>query len=87
MARYREHAHTLAWLAARAKPRRRITEFQNRKLRFLADFAYHNVGFYREFFDAAGVRPDQVQCAADLARLPVISKAQLRERRIGEIIC
>jgi phenylacetate-CoA ligase len=39
--------------------------------------AYENVAFYRDLYDAHGVRPDDVAGAADLAALPLVSKGDL----------
>jgi phenylacetate-CoA ligase len=44
------------------------------------------VPFYRELFDRSGVRPDEIRTAADLARLPVVSKRDFLTRPIEELI-
>ncbi|MFE0036270.1 phenylacetate--CoA ligase PaaK [Streptomyces sp. NPDC059015] len=41
--------------------------------------AYDNVGFYREAFDKAGLRPEDCRSLADLARFPFTTKADLRD--------
>lgn len=41
--------------------------------------AYNEVPFYRSWLDAAGVRPEDIRSAADLSRIPVVTKAALRE--------
>ncbi|MEV4505025.1 phenylacetate--CoA ligase PaaK [Streptomyces klenkii] len=41
--------------------------------------AYEHVPFYRQAFDAAGIRPGDCRSLADLARLPFTTKADLRE--------
>ena len=43
------------------------------------DFAYHRVAFYRDWFNAAGVRPEDIHKAADLAALPLLAKSHLRD--------
>ncbi len=42
--------------------------------------AYANSPHYREAFDAAGVKPDDLETLADLARFPFTTKADLRAR-------
>jgi phenylacetate-CoA ligase len=83
----REHLHTLSRL--RSHPRRsraEIEAFRDRKLRFLVEHAWSSVPFYREKLEAAGVRPDQVRTAADVARLPLTTKAERRERDPRELM-
>lgn len=41
--------------------------------------AYDNVGFYRESFDKAGLRPEDCRSLEDLARFPFTAKADLRD--------
>ncbi|HUG81788.1 MAG TPA: hypothetical protein VML01_08995, partial [Bryobacterales bacterium] len=66
--------------------REALLDFQNRKLRLLIAHAYANVPFYRRRFDEAGVHPDEIQTAADLARLPVVTKAELRNQPLSGIV-
>jgi phenylacetate-CoA ligase len=40
--------------------------------------AYENVAFYRELFDRHGVRPGQIRGVADIGRIPVVTKQDLR---------
>jgi len=76
-----EHSHTLAnmWRHLRG-PRERLERFRDRKLLFLVAHAYEHVPYYRRLFERAGVHPSDIRCVADLARLPISSKADLRER-------
>src|SRR6476646_8723228 len=48
------------------------------RLRWSLGHAYAHVPHYRKAFDAAGVRPDEVDSLADLARFPFTAKADLR---------
>lgn len=82
-----EHVHTLARLWRHpGESCERIGDFQSRKLRFLVEHAYGRVAYYRQLFEKAGVRPADIRCAADLAQLPVSSKADLRERRLSDLV-
>ena len=49
------------------------------RLRWTVRHAYQHVPHYRAAFDARGIRPEDVRELADLGRLPLTSKADLRE--------
>ena len=49
------------------------------KLRTIVGHAMAHVPFYRERFQEAGVRPEALRSPDDLARLPIIRKADLRD--------
>ena len=55
-----------------------IRDVQLARLKWSLRQAYENVGHYRQVFDAAGVRPDDLNSLADLARFPFTAKADLR---------
>jgi phenylacetate-CoA ligase len=57
----------------------KIQVCQNDRLRKLIDHAYANVPFYKELFDQYGVRPTQIQDTSDLAKLPILSKKDIRD--------
>ena len=48
------------------------------RLQALLAHAYARVPFYRQRFDAVGVRPDDIRSLGDLQRLPVLTKDDLR---------
>jgi phenylacetate-CoA ligase len=52
---------------------------QEEKLRRLIRHAYHHVGYYRERMDALGLKPEDILGLADLAKLPLLGKADVRE--------
>jgi phenylacetate-CoA ligase len=56
-----------------------LEALQRRRLADLAARVHARVPFYREAFDRAGVRPDQVRSLDDLRRLPFTRKADLRD--------
>ncbi|HEV2280812.1 MAG TPA: phenylacetate--CoA ligase [bacterium] len=56
-----------------------LEALQRRRLADLAARVHATVPFYREAFDRAGVRPDQVRTLDDLRRLPFTRKADLRD--------
>ncbi|MGH7802523.1 MAG: phenylacetate--CoA ligase family protein [Thermodesulfobacteriota bacterium] len=60
--------------------------FQNRKLRHLVANAYANVTHYREIFDGAGLKPEDIQTVEDLHLIPLTSKDDLRMRPVEETL-
>jgi phenylacetate-CoA ligase len=50
---------------------------QGRMLRQMVSHAYRNVPFYRQGFEAAGVKPGDIRSVDDLDKLPVIDKNQV----------
>src|SRR5512137_2890356 len=56
-----------------------LASLQLARLQWTVRHAYDNVAHYRRKFDAAGVRPEDVRTLADLAKLPLTTKADLRE--------
>ena len=56
-----------------------LAALQLERLQATLRHAYDHVEHYRRKFDAAGVRPEDCQSLADLARFPFTTKADLRE--------
>ncbi|MDE2305080.1 MAG: phenylacetate--CoA ligase [Gammaproteobacteria bacterium] len=56
-----------------------LRALQLRRLRWSLEHAYEHVAHYRRSFDAAGVHPADLRDLADLARFPLMGKAELRE--------
>ncbi|WP_369381692.1 phenylacetate--CoA ligase PaaK [Streptomyces sp. cg36] len=65
--------------AAERLDRAELAALQLDRLRGSLRHAYENVGFYREAFDKAGIRPQDCRSLADLARFPFTTKADLRD--------
>ncbi len=55
-----------------------LADLRRRKLRWLVRHAYATVPYYRRLFDRAGVDPSTVRDEADLACLPITTKADLQ---------
>ena len=53
---------------------------QNKCLRNVVKRAYDSVPFYRQKFDAVGVKPEQIKTIEDLSKLPLVSKSEIRQR-------
>ena len=61
------------WLAPDA-----IEALRWRKLKALLDYCYREVPYYRRRWDEAGLPPERIGSLADFARLPVLTKADIR---------
>ena len=57
----------------------KLREFQNARLRKLIVHVYYNVPFYREIFDRLNLTPEDIQTVADLKKLPILDKSDIRE--------
>ncbi len=71
------HYHRLKqtqWLTAD-----QLRQLQNLKLRRLIHHAYHHVNYYREHMDQRGLKPSDIQTAADLSKLPLLDKTTIRQ--------
>lgn len=58
---------------------REIADFQNMQIRRIVRLAYETVPFYRDSFRRAGLNPDNIGTVEDLAKLPILTKTQVRE--------
>ena len=56
-----------------------IKHLQTKKLSALIDHAYHNVPYYRQVFDNLHLKPEDIQEPADLQKLPLLSKQDVRQ--------
>ena len=59
-------------------PAERIEELQSEKLRRLIRHAYENVPYYRKVMDERGINPLDIRSAADLSRMPVLTREMAR---------
>lgn len=63
-----------------------LRRYQEKRLRLLLRHACNNVPFYQRHFRTAGVHLDEIQGLSDLAKLPLVTKADLREALPGELL-
>ncbi len=63
-----------------------ISACTNRLLAQHVQYCYEHSRFYRQRFNVAGLRPQDIRCVADLCRLPVTTKADLAEHG-SELLC
>ena len=58
---------------------------RDRKLEEIVSHAYRSVPYYRKLFDRLGLKESDVRCAADLVKLPVLTKHDIKQH-FGELI-
>jgi phenylacetate-CoA ligase len=68
-----EELKRLQWL-----PSQRLEERQLAKLKSLLNHAYANVPIYRKKFREAEILPEEIRTAQDFARIPIVTKEELR---------
>ena len=56
-----------------------LSALQLKKLRALLEHAYENVPYYFQLFKKANLKPSDIKTLSDLEKLPVTTKADLRE--------
>lgn len=65
-------------------PLEQIHELQERKLRRQLVYNFQNSIFYRRKFDQFGIRPEDIRSLDDLAKLPFITKEELRDSQLEQ---
>jgi phenylacetate-CoA ligase len=60
--------------------KQQIIDWQNQQLRAFVRHAYEHTVYYKEVFDQLNLTPDDIQCAEDLKKLPVLTKDIVRAR-------
>ena len=60
-------------------PRQELEELQLERLKALVKRVYEKIPFYRESFDKAGVKPEDITSLSDLARFPFTVKQDMRD--------
>jgi phenylacetate-CoA ligase len=60
-------------------PRAELERMQAERLRKTVERVYHNVPFYRQKFDQAGVKPEDIKTVKDVQKLPFTTKQDLRD--------
>ncbi len=65
--------------AMETMPRPEIEKLQSERLRQLVGRVYERVPFYKQKFDALGLKPDHIKGIEDLPRLPFTEKTNLRD--------
>jgi len=63
-----------------------IERFQNRKLRQIVSHAYENVPYYTSLFDRNGLSPSDIRTVADLQRIPITRKSEIRGLPLDQLL-
>lgn len=58
--------------------REELKKLQLERLKKVVKYAYENVDFYRNLYDEAGVKPEDIETLDDIQKLPFITKDDLR---------
>lgn len=66
-------------LDSQYKSREELEKLQWKKLKKILSHAYENVPFYREKWDKAKVKPDDIKTPSDMRYLPITTKNELKE--------
>ena len=64
---------------AETMPVNEIKKLQEYKLIHQVRYVYENVEYYRNLMDEKGVKPEDITCLEDISKLPMLSKADLRD--------
>ena len=64
---------------AETMPRDELEKLQGEKLKKLTRYVYDNVDFYKKKFDEKGIKPDDISNLADIVKLPLTFKTDLRD--------
>jgi len=83
---FRTLATAIAVRRHSAGPPERIARFQDKKIRQVVAHAYERVPYYRELFDSVGLTPTHVRARADLERIPITTKSDVRGRDIEQML-
>lgn len=64
----------------------KIEQYRISKLNRLISYAYENSPFYRDFYKQHDFHPGQFKSAADLDKIPLLDKSNLRETDPGQVM-
>ncbi len=64
---------------AETMERKDLEKLQAERLAKIVEYVYQRTPFYKRKFDAAGVKPEDIQSLDDLAKLPFTTKQDLRD--------
>lgn len=63
-----------------------LEELQLKRLRTIIKYAYENTEFYHDKFKNANVRPEDIRSKADLIKIPITTKSELRKEGFKSIL-
>jgi len=56
-----------------------IREYQLYEIKRLVNYAYHNVPYYFEEWNRAGIKPEDIRSLEDFSRIPLLTKEKIRK--------
>ncbi|MEW6087751.1 MAG: hypothetical protein AB1498_05550 [bacterium] len=62
--------------------REEIEKLQWKKLKAILDYSYRTVPFYKNKFDRAGIKPEDINTPADMLLIPITTKEELMEEKM-----
>ena len=71
--------HLAYYLKTQWLSREDMAELQSKKLQALIQHAYQNVPYYRQVFGRLGLKPEDIRTPADLEKLPLLGKQEIRQ--------
>ncbi|MFA6865910.1 MAG: phenylacetate--CoA ligase [Clostridia bacterium] len=69
----------MIWSKEETLSRKEIEEIQLKRLQKTVALVYDKVPAYKKKFDEAGIKPSDIKCLADLSKLPLTTKEDLRD--------
>lgn len=57
----------------------RLKEYNEKKLRAIISHAYNNVRYYRRVFRNLDLKPEDIKCAEDLKKIPILTRDMIME--------
>jgi phenylacetate-CoA ligase len=58
---------------------KKLKTFQEKRLKYIVDFAYRNSAFYKQKFKEAHITPHDIRTLDDIARIPLVTKEEIKE--------
>ena len=74
-------------------PFEQLRAYQLRKFKKIATWAYQHSKFYKDFYDKAGINPEDIQTFEDIRHVPKVEKGMLRDAQrkdpfpYGDLLC
>jgi phenylacetate-CoA ligase len=63
-----------------------LNNLQNKKLRSIIKYAYHNIPIYHKKFKSAKILPDNIKTKSDLIKIPFLTKDEIQSSFPNEIV-
>jgi phenylacetate-CoA ligase len=63
-----------------------INNYQFKRIRNIINYAYNNVPLYRNKYDAAGIKPQDIRTLSDFNTIPLLTKKELQEGFPNEML-